>query len=56
MFYDITMFSASSSCVLFVYVYQEDGVTKVAELDKMLSPEAGTLMHHVLQEFKKDAR
>ncbi|KAI2660505.1 Fer-1-like protein 6 [Labeo rohita] len=25
----------------------EDGVTKVAELDKMLSPEAGTLMHHV---------
>ncbi|XP_050974497.1 fer-1-like protein 6 [Labeo rohita] len=33
----------------------EDGVTKVAELDKMLSPEAGTLMHHVLQEFKKDA-
>ncbi|KAL1268112.1 hypothetical protein QQF64_033475 [Cirrhinus molitorella] len=33
----------------------EEGVAKVAELDKMLSPEAGTLMQHVLQEFRKDA-
>ncbi|KTF72534.1 hypothetical protein cypCar_00023706 [Cyprinus carpio] len=33
----------------------EEGVTKVAELDKMLSPEAGTLMRHVLQEFRRDA-
>lgn len=28
----------------------------MAELDKMLSPEAGTLMHHVLREFRRDAR
>jgi len=28
----------------------------VAELDKMLSPEAWTLMHHVLREFRSDAR
>ncbi|TRY83688.1 hypothetical protein DNTS_034385 [Danionella cerebrum] len=34
----------------------EEGVAKVAELNKMLSPEAWTLMNHVLREFKKDAR
>uniref|UniRef100_A0A8C1K2B9 Fer-1 like family member 6 n=1 Tax=Cyprinus carpio TaxID=7962 RepID=A0A8C1K2B9_CYPCA len=33
----------------------EEGIAKVAELDKMLSPEARTLMHLVLQEFRKDA-
>ncbi len=37
-------------------VYQEEGVTKVAELDKMLSPEARTIMHHVLRDFRRDAR
>ncbi|XP_048049294.1 fer-1-like protein 6 isoform X4 [Megalobrama amblycephala] len=34
----------------------EEGIAKVAELDKMLSPEAWSLMHHVLREFRKDAR
>ncbi|KTF87287.1 hypothetical protein cypCar_00015917, partial [Cyprinus carpio] len=33
----------------------EEGIAKVAELDKMLSPEARTLMHLVLQEFRRDA-
>ncbi len=28
----------------------------MAELDKMLSPEARTIMHHVLRDFRRDAR
>ncbi|XP_051565030.1 fer-1-like protein 6 [Myxocyprinus asiaticus] len=34
----------------------EEGVAKVSKLDKMLDPEAETLMQHVLQEFCRDAR
>ncbi|XP_068079665.2 fer-1-like protein 6 isoform X1 [Danio rerio] len=34
----------------------EEGVAKVTELDKMLSPEAWSLMHHVLREFRRDAK
>ncbi|XP_051565654.1 fer-1-like protein 6 [Myxocyprinus asiaticus] len=34
----------------------EEGVAKVSELDKMLDPEAETLMQRVLQEFCRDAR